>query len=264
MATKIANYDPAVTDQSKQELLELAEWLQTKSFTPYLVGGWTVYYHTKRSKRPPATYGQAVYDESRYDDPYGFAPLGSKDIDLVFPNSREKSSFEHYYCWERGYKKMEELTEARIWTKTTLGSNSAEIILDLDVLSTKWKVRGSNVSWKPLLKHRTELSLENNASILAPVKELLLLYKCVAIVERTDKRQEPNQDVQYLDSKIWKDANDVLALHDTGINEGRLTALAKETKLSEVLLQAKRIISENYESYQFGQYAFSRKFLSES
>jgi len=263
MATRIDDYDKVITDLSKIELLSLARWFTDPKFVkykPFLVGGWAVYFHTRSGKRSLATYGSAVYGESKHGDPQGFEPLGSKDIDLLFPNSESKNSFEYYYCKDNGFTK-EGFGAEKHWVKHKTGSGDKGIILDLLLLSEKWSVRGIPISWDSINTHNIIVDLGDGLGLTCPEKELLLLYKCVALVQRTDKRQLPNQDLNYLDSKIWKDANDILALHDTEIDNKKLALVAKETGLEQILQKAKDIITANYESYGFTQYAFKDEFL---
>ncbi len=256
MATRIVDYDPSITEPSRLELVSIARWLKDNSKTVYLVGGWAVYYHTKASERPPGKFGEAIFDKSKFDDPLGFAALGSKDIDLIFETKAAKEEFEEKYCRQNGYRKSGPTPKELVKHIGKIG-----VILDPDLLSNFWNVRKTKVGWKDLVGHHAKLELDDDASILAPTKELLLLYKCIALVERTDDRGKPNQNVVRLDSKIWKDANDILALHDTGINAEALESLAKDAGFAGILAAAKQIISENYENYGFRQYAFAKKFL---
>ncbi|MBI5035930.1 hypothetical protein HZC09_01175 [Candidatus Micrarchaeota archaeon] len=256
METRIADYPPATTEPSRRELLNIARWLQENRRTAYLVGGWAVYYYTKPGARPHGKVEVAAV-ENRFEDPYGFQALGSKDIDLVFKNKRDREEFEQEYCRKNSYYKPR-IPEPRQLVKH---AENVEILLDTDLLSNSWKVGKTRFEWKILEGRSANLELEAGLSVLAPKKELLLLLKCVALVERTGRRRQPNQDLRYLDSKIWKDANDVLALHDTGVNAERLSSLAKETGLAGILSEAKQILAANYENYGFSQYASGRKFV---
>jgi len=259
MATRISDYRPEITEPSRHELTSIARWLQQNSFTAYLVGGWAVYFHTKSSERPPGIIEKAKFEKSRMEDPFGFKVLGSKDIDLVFNNKAEKEEFEKNYCRNNGFVRRG-LFPPKEWVKNAGGT---DIILDFDLLARKWPVLDSIVEWRHLAGHSQEIWLGEGAEILVPSKELLLLYKCVALVERTANRHKQGQDLAHLDSKIWKDANDVLALYDTRINADKLGLLSKETKLEKIRSAAKKIIAANYESYGFAQYASAREFLKE-
>jgi len=262
MATRIGDYKKEITDLSKIELLSLARWFTDPKFVkykPFLVGGWAVYFHTYYAERPAGVYGKAVYGKSRFDDSYGFSPLGSKDIDLLFPDAKSRDSFEHYYCKDHGYAK-EGFGAEKFWVKHKTGSDDTGIILDLLSLSKKWSVRGSAISWNALPTHSVPVNFGHGLSMDCPEKELLLLYKCVALVQRTDRKTLPNP-LPNLDSKIWKDANDILALHDTGINDKKLAAMVKETGLERILQDAKDLIAASYEDYGFTQYASKDKFL---
>ncbi len=261
MTSRISDYDSAITEPSRHELASIARWLQENTQTAYLVGGWAVYYFTKQRERPSARMPFKLDGTVKLNDPPGFAALGSKDIDLVFGSKASRETFEQKYCRVNGYLPPKRILNRDLWRKH---SRSAEILLDFGLLRDTWKVRKAKVDWSGLLGHHAGLEVAPGVSILAPHKELLLLYKCVALVERTDKRGLPNQNLGYLDSKIWKDANDILALHDTGINEDALTSIAEESGLQKILSAAKEIISSNYESFGFTQYAFAKNFLNES
>lgn len=235
MATRITDYAMSITEPSRLELLNIARWLADKKKTAYLVGGWAVYYYAK----------------SRED------VLGSKDIDLVFQNKREKEEFEQQYCRSNGYFRRG-LDNPKEWVKQVHG---IDIVFDPDVLSKTWKVRGTSVGWNQLANNCVQLELEAGTKVLAPAKELLLLYKCVALVERTGERKKPSAPVIRLDSKIWKDANDILALHETEINDGVLADMAEKTGLAPILNYAKQIIATNYENYGLTQYTLAKSFL---
>ncbi len=258
MTNRISDYDASVTEPSRRELVEIARWLQETGQTTYLVGGWAVYFHTQSRERPSARLPFPVDARVRIGDPAGFQALGSKDIDLVFENKKAREAFEQNYCRPNGYLPPKRLLERDLWRKPV---GKTEILLDFDLLANTWPVRRANVGWAGLTRHHAKVELSPGVSVLVPQKELLLLYKCVALVERSDQRGRPNVDLTYLDSKIWKDANDILALHDTGVNEKVLGDLADTFALKRILQAAKEIISANYASYGFTQYAFSNQFF---
>ena len=203
MATSIATHSTEVTDQSKTELVSIASWLGKNKRTAYLVGGWAVYHYTKDF------HGREQEEHEPDGGSNSFHPLGSKDIDLIFSNTDEKQSFEFHYCKKGGYKKRG-IYPDKPWTKTIPGIEPTDIVIDLDVLSREWKERGMDVTWKHLVKHNAKMNLEKEVVIPVPEKELLLLYKCVAIISRTDQSRQPKANVGYLTSKIWKDAFDML------------------------------------------------------
>ncbi len=259
MATRITDYDPSITEPSRLELLNIARWLQDNKKTTYLVGGWAVYYYTKPRERPSAKLGELILGKSRLGDPHGFGALGSKDIDLVFQNKREKEEFEQQYARSNGYYRRGPF-QPKEWVKR---AGNTEIILDLDIITNPYKNSVLPLRWNFLPSNSTSTRIEEETAIYTPNKELLLLYKCVALVERTDERRKPNAEVIRLDSKIWKDANDILALQDTEINNGTLADLAEKTGLAPILRDAKKIISKNYENYGFTQYSFAKSFLEQ-
>jgi len=248
MATSIATYSSEITDQSKTELVSIADWLGKNKRTAYLVGGWAVYHFTKDFHGNDQ--GKDITPE---DDQGSFNPLGSKDIDLVFSNAEEKQSFEFHYCKEGGYKKRG-IYPDKPWTKTIPGIIPTDIVIDLDVLSREWKERDMDITWKHLVKHNAKMNLNKEVAIRVPEKELLLLYKCVAIISRTDQSRQPKANVSYLTSKIWKDAFDILALWDTGIDKKRLRNLVAETKLEQATKMARQIIESRLPEFAITRY----------
>lgn len=257
MATRIGDYNPSITEPSRLELVSIARWLAENKKTAYLVGGWAVYYYARRGERPAGKYGQAVFGKSKYSDPFGLQPLGSKDIDIVFENKGEKEEFEEEYCRNNSYSKRG-LFHPREMVKL---ANGVEIVFDPDVLSKKWKVRGTDVGWSHLATYNAQLEIAQGIPVLVPTKELLLLYKCVALVDRTDESKKLGTQTARLESKIWKDANDILSLHETGIDQSALDDVMQKMGLAQILNDAKQIISKNYDNYGFAQYVFSKNFL---
>ncbi|MFA6329445.1 MAG: hypothetical protein WCX64_02040 [Candidatus Micrarchaeia archaeon] len=255
MATGIAGYSPEITDQSKDELVSIAHWLGKNKRTAYLVGGWAVYHYTKDFHG--SGQGEGIAPE---DGRESFNPLGSKDIDLVFPNAEGKQSFEFHYCKEGGYKKRG-IYPDKPWTKTVPGAVPTDIIIDLDVLSREWKERGMNITWKHLVRHNAEMILDDKVVITVPEKELLLLYKCVAIISRTDQSRQPKANVSYLTSKIWKDAFDILALWDTGIDKKKLVCLVAGTKLEQAVKMARQIVESRLPEFAITRYGQDSDYL---
>ena len=243
MTTRKNDYPPEITDLSKKELEEIAGWLEQKNRAACLIGGWAVYYYTNTTP--------------------GFFPLGSKDIDLVFYTKEEENSFEHYFCKAHGYQKTRGYAPDWYWAKKVPRKNT-EIILDLVTASkaTDWKIRGTTMSWAFLKDDAQKIRTDKGMVIDVPAKEMLLLYKSAGIVDRTERKKLPDQDQDYLESKIWKDAFDILALNETGISEEKLETYAERTKLKPLIEAAKEIIRQNIGNYELESFSKAEKFLS--
>jgi|GEM_PF-2169380 len=258
MTSRISDYDAAITEPSLRELIGIARWLQENRQKTFLVGGWAVYFLTMSGSRTPGVYREGKYRESRYRDAAGFQPLGSKDIDLVFQNKSAREVFEQGYCRPNGFIRPKLLLSRNTWQKSF---GSGEVELDFALLSETRTARRVKIGWSDLSRHNAVVNVAPGVSVLVPSRELLLLYKCFALVERSDKRGQPNQDLRYLDSKIWKDANDILALHDAGVDGSMLDSLAKEAGLGKILADAKGILRARFDGFGFTQYSSSVDFL---
>ena len=260
MATRINDYAPAITDESRKELKNIAVYFKGKQAKPFLVGGWAVYHYTKDAERPPAILGKMVLGKSRVGDPYGFTPLGSKDIDLVFKNSEEKQSFEHGYCKQNGYKKRADpfnIFNPRLQSKH---SNGVEILLDMATLQAyPRETDGARLDWSILPANSAPCEITAGATLPVSIKELLLCYKAAALFDRHKLLQtEPSA---YLESKVWKDAFDIIALWDTGIDKKKLAAIAKQTGAKKLLNEAKEIIAINIGNWGIARYNGQEDYL---
>jgi hypothetical protein len=130
----------------------------------------------------------------------------------------------------------------------------------MDTLQTSWVARGVPISWKPLLKHHVTLEISENAMLLGPTKELLILFKCIDFVERSDRLQ--TDQTRYLKSKVWKDAQDVLALTKTGYDKTALDGIADEVGWQPIQNAARSILEDTHEEYGLVDLALHNPFIA--
>jgi len=263
MTSRATDYAPEITAPSQHELEKIANWAASAKETPFLVGGWAVYYYVKPFERPSAKYGKTVYGKTKHGNPFGFEPLGSKDIDLIFKNKDCREKFERDFCEPNGYRKRKNplnIFDRPVTSKTVAGT---EIILDTDTLATTWKTSGAKVSWKPLEADHASLVINDNSSLKAPSKELLIAYKCGALVDRSDEILA-GRETEYLRSKVWKDSQDVLALTKTGYDAAKLGRTVKRLGWAAIVDGARKIITERKAEYGLEQLAEGNAFLRET
>ena len=113
-----------------------------------------------------------------------------------------------------------------------------------------------------MARHNNRIPIQNGVELAVPTKELLLLYKCFAIVSRTDQLGHPKAEVIRLTSKIWKDAFDILALWDTGVEQAKLASLAKETSLERIVRIARQIIGSSLPEFTINRYKDDPNYLA--
>jgi len=200
-----------LTKASYNELLKLASRLNMHGLSPILIGGWAVYFHTKGAK--------------------------SIDIDIILPSRYAVKIFEKH-CKQHGFirskSKVRALFKKEIRTES---GKKEEIQLDIFTLADKNSLASDNsieIPWKLAEKYSKELRLENKAMVRLPDKEVLLLYKFAALIDREYKIRTwvmPTVLNERLRSKIEKDRSDILGLIKTGIDEKELKRLVKKIGL---------------------------------
>ena len=201
------NYNKEITQKSFQELEKVVKWLNIYSIQPIIIGGWATHYYVKG--------------------------LGSRDIDLIlegkaFPILKK-------YCTEHNYT-HDASTKTRFHFSKELEKERIE--LDIFTFEHKNKLAKNQkieVPWT-LAKENSQDWQINNATAKVPSIELLLLYKTAALIDRKHKLEkwalQPVQK-QNLNSKIWKDTQDIKELLKLEISPNKLEELLKKTKFKK-------------------------------
>jgi len=184
------DYDKKFTDSSFDELKKFLKWMnEKKGVYPIIIGGWAVYAYKKA--------------------------LGSKDIDVVMPTNKDHNNIllQEYFP-SRGFTvKKDMYFNPKYYVKEIKdGDITKEIIVDSFIGEfSKEDEEGLGIKfhWKTVLENQ-ELKEIDGLSLYVPKRELLILLKVIAALERTSK-YDKLADEQIL-SKIRKDYHDVVVL----------------------------------------------------
>lgn len=184
-------YYEEFTQASFQELLNFASWMNKFfGYYPTIVGGWAVWCYTNG--------------------------LGSRDIDVVFPDASSRNKALARYFFENDYEETGTFLEKTYVKKIETEKGTEEIIVDACTTSDKRIIKNLDVTlpWKWVVKHSQRHKLGDNNYIYIPIPELLLTYKIGAALGRREALKTV-RETGYLESKIWKDLYDFASLAKT-------------------------------------------------
>ncbi len=181
------DYDTEFTDVSFEELRRFLKWMnEKKGIYPIIIGGWAVY-----------AYKQA---------------LGSKDIDVVMPTDKDHNEMllQEYFP-ANGYDvKKDKYFNPKYYVKEVEDKGrTKEIIVDVFIGEfSKEDEEGFGIKfhWEKVLQYQ-ELKEIEGLSLYVPKRELLILLKVIASLERTSKFDKTGDGA--IPSKIWKDYHDI-------------------------------------------------------
>jgi len=191
--------------ESFSELQGLVKWFNLHGFEPVVVGGWAAFYYHKKQ--------------------------ASTDIDLVVPSKRAVDLFDKKYAKKKGFERM--LSErVRINFKKQVDNETIE--LDIFTHSHKNALLAFPeiaVPWRLCEKYSEKWRLGKNCNARIPKKELLVLYKTAALIDRREKiRRTPHIALrEKLKSKIEKDKEDINQLLSLQLDTEVLGCLLKKT-----------------------------------
>lgn len=198
-------YYNEVTEASFKELINLTKWINEKyGYYPVVIGGWAVYSYAKS--------------------------LGSRDIDIVFPDriSIDKVLIPYYNVM--GYK-SEGLFSKSFHKEIITKRGKEKIMLDACSLSDKnilHENKNIEIPWELTIKYYNKWEIEKDVTVQIPQKELLIIYKIKALCDRKYDLKHQSislADRDYINSKIWKDENDIKDLSKYKINKEKLNYL---------------------------------------
>jgi len=208
-------YYPEIIDASFRELINFSKWLNRfHGHYPSIVGGWAVWAYTKG--------------------------LGSRDIDVVFPDSKTMHSVLLNYFNRNGFERARGMFAENYVKKIRFNGKIDEIFVDACTqknicISEHFDVR---IPWNLVAKNNELFKLEKDAFIYIPVKELLLTQKIKALLDRS-KTLALQPESAYYQAKVWKDKRDILSLLKLDLDENKLSKFLKESKLKQYITQAK-------------------------
>jgi len=212
-----------VPDESQKYLKEFLQFTKnTLDYTPVILGGWAVYAYTKKQK--------------------------SVDVDVLLKHKRDiiklKPFFlERNFIYEEdrhGNVTFERETEKHDYKGIILESIIFDLML-LDEPNNLHSNKNISVPW-PLCYEFNQKVKHENQEMLAPTKELLLILKTKALLDRQyDKIKLHNfankQWLRRKDFKIDKDKQDIKDIIETGINQEDLEKILDKTNFKKTFLE---------------------------
>lgn len=184
-------YYEELTQASFQELLNFASWMnEFFGHYPTIVGGWAVWCYT--------------------------SGLGSRDIDVVFPDASSKNKALEHYFFYNDYEETGTFIEKSYVKKIETEKGDEEIIVDACTASDKRVIKNLDVTlpWKWAVNNSQKHKLGGDNYIYIPIPGLLIIYKIGAALGRRETLKTA-RETDYLESKMWKDLYDVASLTKT-------------------------------------------------
>ncbi|KXA96199.1 hypothetical protein AKJ39_04935 [candidate division MSBL1 archaeon SCGC-AAA259J03] len=184
-------YYKELTQVSFQELLNFASWMnEFFGHYPTIVGGWAVWCYTNG--------------------------LGSRDIDVVFPDASSRNKALKHYFFYNDYEETGTFMEKTYVKRIETEKGVEEIIVDACTASDRRVIEDLDVTlpWKWAVNHSQKQKLEGDNYVYIPIPGLLLTYKIGAALGRRETLKTA-RETDYLQSKIWKDLYDVASLTKT-------------------------------------------------
>ncbi len=206
-------YSKEVTEQTLRELVAFIEWYNKLGHEPLIVGGWAAW-----------AYHQGP---------------GSKDIDVVFPGKAAMQQTLLQYFQVNGFKtRKTSLFDYEFYkTRKTNESREVEVIIDAVASDRRVVVDGTPIviPWGLAEKFKRKHDFGNNVQAWIVSPELLLVYKIGALLGRGSQlRTSPEENRERIESKLWKDAQDVAGLLEkTAPDRKKLGSLLKQCNLME-------------------------------
>jgi hypothetical protein len=216
-------YHDEVTTATHEELLRVGDWFNRfVGYHPVVVGGWAVFHYNPRG-------------------------LGSRDIDLIFPDRAMKDRLVNQYLLTSGYQRERRSAFEEEYALVRKTSRGAEhIYLDVATTSDRNVVHGgrTELPWSLVFKYQIPARF-GDAEFYVPGPEVLLLLKVKAALDREHDAKRA-YDPYYLQQKAWKDYYDIASL---------LKTCELDRKLIARLLKAHRFASH----FQRAMSSLSRK-----
>ena len=224
-------YSSEITDPSLEELRELARWYNEKLGNyPIIVGGSATYLYT--------------------------GGLGSKDIDVVFPDDRSKDATLSLYFASHGYtEKKTSLFDKELVKSVKAGKREVEIIVD--AVSAKRIIRIKNgkvaIPWNWAPKNCVEKNI-GKATVYVPTIVARIHTRSVQFLagnELLRQESDPAQ-LQYFRSKVWKDVYDAVSLSKFEIDLKKIGVFFNESGMDKYRDEIAQIIDDNYDAEMRG------------
>ncbi len=208
-----------VPDQSKKYLEEFQEYVnKVLPYEPIILGGWAVYAFTKKQK--------------------------SVDVDVLLKDKRDIELIKPFFLERKfvlekdsqGNVTFELETQKHEYKGITLESIIFDIMLITEP-NTLHSNKNISVPWQLCYEFNQKTKL-NGIEILAPTKELLVILKTKALLDREyDKFKFKNftnkQWLRRKEFKIEKDKQDIKDLFEIGINQKQIEEILRKTNFEQ-------------------------------
>ncbi len=208
-----------VPDQSKKYLEEFLPFARkVLSYEPVILGGWAVFAYTKKQK--------------------------SVDVDVLLKTKKDIELLKPFFA-ERKFKKDEDLHGNITFELETTKHEYKGIILEsiifdlmlVDEPNTLHSNKNISIPWELCYEFNEKAKL-NGTEILVPTKELLMILKTKALLDREyDKAKLKNfankQWLKRKDFKIEKDKQDIKDLFEVGINQTQIESILSKTNFQQ-------------------------------
>lgn len=209
----VADYPNELTQASYREIEVLAMWARTKGPSFYLIGGWAAWrYH------------------------HG---LGSRDIDVVFPNQSILDAFLTEFYLNNGYKRNGGLFDSGYQKQVMTDVGPAHIEIDAAQLDRGFPFHENPSVDLPyrLLEDFHQVWKVGQEEIMMPTPELLLLQKVKAHRDRSWDLQHAQDATRanHLRGKVAKDAYDIQGIAPHVEDWEKVRSIAHEYSCSHLV-----------------------------
>lgn len=181
-----SDYIKEITDASFELLKKFLKMMTEKGIQPIIIGGWTV----------------EAFKKSK----------GSKDIDIVIRGSDIDKLLSNSFFEEGGMDEVQQGWPLRHEKKISIRGEEKTIICDIfnaEVPREDYEKRGITLHWGLVPQFQESRNIEG-LPVLVPKRELLIITKIIAAVDRTARYDRTGSGS--LISKIMKDYYDIAVL----------------------------------------------------
>lgn len=234
-------YPEELTQASFQELINFAFWMnEFFGHYPTIVGGWAVWCYT--------------------------TGLGSRDIDVVFPDADSRNKALKNYFFYNDYEETGTFLEKTYVKKIETERGIKEIIVDACTASDKRIIKSLEVTlpWEWAVNHSQKHELEGENYIYIPIPELLLTYKIGAALGRRETLKTA-RETDYLKSKIRKDLYDIASLtRYLDVEKEKLQRFLKDSGIDKHIENFTKMLEERDEilkTHKLKKGEFEKKML---
>lgn len=184
------DYDKGTTDASFQLLKKFLDLMNEKGIQTIIIGGWAT----------------EAFKEG----------IGSKDIDVVMLNESDiKKLLAEKFFDSDDIDRVEQIPPLKYKKQISVDGRKRTILCDIflaEYTRTDYEELGIRIHWG-LTQQFKEKRQIRGISVWVPKRELLIILKIIAAVDRSAKLdRKDDDDDENLQSKIWKDYRDIAVL----------------------------------------------------